>query len=117
MNGERTLGDILGEALALVGGDYADEPRLDRLGDGLAAFVEARDRELAERAQYLAARELARQIAPLLGVTAEQAFEALTYVPDEMLPLLQSPEGWSALAAMVASRVGVLTATFVPTRH
>lgn len=92
------------------------------LGEMLASVLAQQEaREAAainDQAQYLAAVELARQIAPLLRVTEEQAFEALTYVPDSMLPLLQSPEGWAALAAFVAADLGVLTVTtYAPTRH
>lgn len=85
------------------------------LGDILGAFLSAYDPEVEKRiearAQLASAYELSRRLAPLLRVGEEDVFQALTYVPDNMLPLLKSPEGWAALSALVATDLG---AGFVP---
>lgn len=105
----------------MTGGPLAAQALVPTLGDILAAALshdpERERREMAERAQYLAACELARHLAPLLRLGEAEVFDALTYVPDEMLPLLETPEGWSTLAAHVAADLGVLTVTYSPTRH
>lgn len=98
MNANLTIGEILAAALAPDPSDTA------------AAALE-------ERAQYCAAVELSRQIAPLLRSSEDHVFEALTYVPDAQLALLRSPEGWAALASTVAADLGVTNFTFQPTRH
>lgn len=97
MNADLTIGEILAAALAPDPSETA------------AA--------LDERAQYCAAVELSRQIAPVLAAGEDQVFEALTYVPDAQLALLRSPEGWAALASTVAADLGVTNFTFQPTRH
>jgi hypothetical protein len=110
-----SLGDILGAALA---GQLLPVDTGDGMGEAFDRYLAATDEQaLAERAQYLAAVELSRELSAMLRVPEADVFEALTYVPDEMLPLLQSPEGWSALAALVAPEFGVLTVTYSPTRH
>lgn len=90
-----SLGDLLGSALRVAA--YEEQRRVD------------------ERAQYLTALELARRIAPVLRVGEVEVFEVLCTVPDAMLPLLRTPEGWMALAALTANELGadfpVLTVT------
>lgn len=61
---------------------------------------------MAARFQFLSACELARQIAAALDVTEREAFDSLTFAPDNMLSLLGSPEGWTILAVFVASDLG-----------
>lgn len=101
MSPEPTLGEILSAALA------AEAVRFDV----------QREKRLAARAQYLSARELAREVAPRFGCPPDEAFDALTYVPDNMLTLLHSPEGWSALAEYAAARLGVAAPGYRPTCH
>lgn len=43
--------------------------------------------------------------------------DALAYVPENMLALLDFPEGWSALAEMVAADLGVSSFGYRPTVH
>lgn len=94
---ERTLGDILGAALAAV------RPSAEQ--------------ELWEHARYRAARELASQIAPLLAVTQSQVFDALCTVPDNMLSLLETPEGWAALASYIAADFDAEAPRYAPSIH
>lgn len=74
-------------------------------------------RRLDERAQYLTALELARRIAPVLRVGELEALDALCVVPDEMLPLLRTPEGWKQLADYIAGTCGCSPTSFAPTIH
>lgn len=94
-------------------------PAEQSLGEILAAFLRAAPSQfdIEDEAQRRAAFELVRKTAPLMGVSEIEAFDALTYVPDNLLPLLQSPQGWSALSAFVASDLGVVAPAFKPTVH
>lgn len=96
---EPTLGDILGAALA----GMSEEMR------------EQEEQRIAARAQYLSAWRIADELAPLLGVTPEDVFSALTYVPDNMLGLLCTPEGWAMLAEFVAGRLNIASPSYKPT--
>lgn len=121
MSGERTLGEILGEALTRPSpaGQVAEQ-------DGgfpaaivswmIAPAVEAAARQrLAADAQYRCALALSDALAPVLRCTSAQVFDALSYVPDNMLSLLCSPEGWSALAQFVAADLGAPCLNYKPT--
>ena len=66
---------------------------------------------------FEAARELSSQIAGSLSADADTVLDRLTYVPDNMLVLLQSPEGWVALAEYVAADLGLGPVGFAPTIH
>lgn len=94
-----SLGDILGSVLA--------QNEWERR--------EAERQTLDEQAMFASAYALARQLAPILRVGEADIFQALGYVPDNMLGLLRTPEGWAALAAIVAADFGVPTVTFEPT--
>lgn len=98
---EPTLGDILGAVLQSV----APEPE-DAHDDGLAA-----------RAQYQAALDLSDQLAEVFAVPSGEVFDALCSIPDNMLVLLESPEGWTALAGYIATDFGVPIVTYRPTIH
>lgn len=75
------------------------------------------DLGLANRAQFLAARQFSREVAAALAVEAARVFDALTYVPDGMLALLDSPEGWSALAEYISAELGAAGRGYQPLRH
>lgn len=76
----------------------------------------ATQRQDAE-AQVACAYELANQIADAAGLCPEQTFDALTFIPDNMLSLLNSPEGWAALAQFVAADLGVQGLNYRPQVH
>lgn len=94
-----TLGEILGAALSRIETDAEAEARL------------------AERARWHAAWELADQLAPLFSVEAGEVFDALCRVPEEMLSLLETPEGWAVLAGHIAPRFHLPVVTYHPTIH
>lgn len=98
---EPTLGEILGAVLQAA----ASEPDVSH-DDGLAA-----------RAQYQAALDLSDQLAEVLAVPSGEVFDALCSIPDNMLVLLESPEGWTALAGYIATDFGVPIVTYRPTIH
>ena len=90
MNLEPTLGDILAAALtsrALPSPEQIAQRAEDRL------YVDA---------QLVSAHALARDIAPRLGLTESEAWASICTVPDNLLHLLLSPQGWTAVAGMVA---------------
>lgn len=91
------------------------------LGDILGAALAAADNDRAERlaadATYYSAKELARQVAPFLHLPMGDVFDALTFMPNSMLCLLATPEGWGALANYVATETGANTTHYLPTRH
>ena len=92
----------------------------DTLGDILAAALNrgiAERRELDERARYCAGFMLTRQIAPLIGATETEVWQALCTVPEPMLDFLQTPEGWSALARYIAADFDGPALNYMPTRH
>lgn len=68
-------------------------------------------------AMRASAVELSRQMAPALGVGAGEAFDRLCTVPDNMLGLLDSPEGWSVLAGFVATQLGKAAPHYTPVLH
>jgi hypothetical protein len=68
-------------------------------------------------ADYICATEISRSAGGLIGVSEAEAFDALTFVPENLLPLLQSPEGWAALAGLIANGLGAEPPAFMPTVH
>lgn len=95
---QQSLGELLSQVLTL-------------------APDECREAQLARDAQSHAAWELSRQIAPLLEASAAEVFDALTFVPDAMLPLLETPQGWRALAAHIAPDFALPPPRFSPSVH
>lgn len=91
---EQSLGEILGLALQSQG--------------------QAR---LIEFARYEAGRRLANEIAGASDLGRAEVWDALCSVPDNMLALLESPQGWSALAAYVAEDLGWALNSYAPTVH
>ena len=96
---DHTLGDILGAALA-------DPPPLSFVEQLIMQTVceeMAREREaLAQDAMVRSAWVLSGEVAPLIGSTAGEVFDVLGHVPDNLLGLLESPQGWTTLAEYVA---------------
>ena len=95
-------------------------PAVPSLADILARALTDNGQEqvrLAARAQFLSACQLSRELAPVLRLDDGRVFDVLTYVPDNMLSLLHSPEGWAALAEFVAAELGAPSPSYLPTRH
>lgn len=98
----------------------APAARVPTLGEIIAETL-VRDfaREIGaceDLARYRASLELSRQIAPLIGCSSGEAWNALAHVPDNMLTLLRTPEGWAGLASYVAADFG-RHITYHPTVH
>lgn len=103
-----------------AGRSFASVEGEPSLGDILAAALkegESARLKLDADAQMSAARTLCAQAAPSLGMEAEEVFDELTRVPDNMLALLHSPEGWSTLVDYVASSLGKPPPDYEPTVH
>lgn len=92
---EPTLGEILGEIFA----ERVTSCAMDLWGQ----------RESAKR--------LAREVATASGQDATSILDRLYYVPDNLLALLHSPQGWTALCAYVAADLGFAEPDYRPTIH
>lgn len=68
-------------------------------------------------AQSISAQTLANEIGPRLHVLADEAFLCLLKIPDNLLSMLNSPDGWSTLAAFIAADIGVTPVDYSPTVH
>ena len=96
-------------------------PALDYTGAGflgplIAAALEGQ-RNVERQARLACADELVRQVAPLMRESEARVFDALTYVPDRMLDLLESPHGWAELASHLAADLGACRPAFFPSIH
>lgn len=60
---------------------------------------------------------LAFDISNTLGITFDNVWTVLTHLPDSYLRLLECPEGWVALSAIVAADLGVTPAPVIPAVH
>ncbi|WP_417592544.1 hypothetical protein [Parasphingorhabdus sp.] len=92
---EATLGEILGAALRspYVGISY-DEARL------------------------IAATSLVSDIcASGIDADFEAVWDFLVHLPDNMLPMLETPQGWYVLSAMIADNFGSTGRVVVPNIH
>ena len=70
-----------------------------------------------EQAMACAGEWLAVKITEALGADYNDVWRTLTHLPDGYLPLLQSPEGWAALGAIVATDLGFATVPVIPLTH
>ena len=70
-----------------------------------------------EQAMACAGEWLAVKITEALGADYNDVWRALTHLPDGYLPLLESPEGWAALGAIVATDLDFAIVPFIPLTH
>lgn len=96
---EPTLGDLLGAVLGW-GGPVEPLPPISDLD-----------------AQAVAAATLSHDLARKSDMSVNQVWDCLTAVPDNMLALLHSPQGWTALASLVAADNGVPEPLLTPSIH
>lgn len=68
-------------------------------------------------ARQVAAGALIDEIAEAIDMPANMVWQALSTVPHNMLCLLDSPQGWTALAGFVACELGVCAPDFLPAVH
>lgn len=99
-----TLGEILAAALTGVvrTPDEIEQEALNR------AYADA---------QLTTSRALARLLSAHLGITEDEAWGSICTVPDNLLSLLCSPQGWTAIADMVAADNQLAGSAFLPTVH
>lgn len=64
-----------------------------------------------------AAVTLAQEVADLMGTTLDLTWWSLCNVPADMLAMLDSPQGWSALAGYIACDLGEPTLDYCPRVH
>ena len=107
MDAGAPLGDILGAVLSGAGVALQSPEQLAR---------EAQQRLDAD-AQYKSALALSRALSPRLGLTEAECFDAMCTIPDNLLSLLCSPQGWTAIASMVAADHGRADPGFMPALH
>ncbi|MBX7461778.1 hypothetical protein [Qipengyuania huizhouensis] len=72
---------------------------------------------LAETARFHSAQVLAADVAGELGEDQGKVWDSLTLIPDNMLSLLDHPQGWSALAAYLADDLRRAPTGYAPTVH
>jgi hypothetical protein len=60
---------------------------------------------------------LARDVAAATDMPLESVWWSLCNVPDNMLVLLDSPQGWSALAGYISCDLGLPAADYAPEVH
>jgi hypothetical protein len=102
-----SLGDILEQALLASAACQPEPPPLV-----------ASDEDDAVLYMRAAGWVLALDIAQAYPISFADAWDALCHVPDEMLPLLETPSGWAILADHVARDLGIVThPPFTPTTH
>ncbi len=81
----------------------------------------ARQRDLAAEvvfwARQVAACQLMDDLADSIDQPADLVWEAFCRVPENMLTLLDSPQGWTALAGFVAAELGVCAPDYLPAVH
>lgn len=85
------------------------------LGDILAALL--RPAVSDEDAMIHAGASLARSVTSALEVDYEEVWRIMTHLPDGYLRLLESPEGWAALSAIVAAGLGISSVPVNPAIH
>lgn len=68
-------------------------------------------------AREVSAHALMEEIAGRLGVDRDLVWNVLCGVPDNLLTLLDSPQGWSALMGYVSGELGAVAADFKPVVH
>ena len=68
-------------------------------------------------ARQVSAFALIDDLAAALGMPSKLVWQSLSTLPDNMLSLLDSPEGWTALAAFVACDLGVSAPDYLPAVH
>jgi hypothetical protein len=69
------------------------------------------------RHEAAAAIKLARDVAGLLDYPMDDVWWALCNVPVNMASLLDTPQGWSVLAAYLAGDLGMGTVDYLPSVH
>jgi hypothetical protein len=83
----------------------------------LAAAEAAALAELNHCSRLIAAYVLLDEIAGRLDVDYELAREVLQSVPENLLTLLDSPQGWIGLMGVVSLELGIVCPDYRPSVH
>ena len=70
-----------------------------------------------DAAAVASANHLVEGLSAQTGIAPGIILRALTYLPENMLSLLDCPEGWTALAEFVAADLGLAPFGYRPTVH
>lgn len=73
--------------------------------------------ELAYWAREIVACQLIEDAAGHLGVASHDVWACLCSVPENLLSLLDTPQGWTMLAGFAAAELGVDAPDFMPAVH
>lgn len=68
-------------------------------------------------ATVASANHLVSGLSACTGIASGVLLRSLSYLPENMLSLLDHPEGWSTLAEFVAADLGILPVGYRPTVH
>ena len=68
-------------------------------------------------AQDMAAVQFAHELAVQLDAPVREVWFSLCNLPADLLVMLQSPQGWSALGAVIAFDLGIPAHAFEPLVH
>lgn len=63
------------------------------------------------------AQALCRQLACAASADVDDIFDALRFVPLNLLVLLESPQGWTVLASYLAADLDLPPSSYKPTVH
>ena len=85
------------------------------IGDILAALLHPAITD--EDAMIYVGASLARSVTSALNADFEEVWCIMTHLPDGYLRLLESPEGWTALSAIVAADLGISPVPVIPVLH
>lgn len=85
------------------------------LGDILGALL--RPAISDEDAMLYAATSLAMSLSYALTADFKEVWCIMTHLPDGYLRLLESPEGWAVISAIIAADLGIISAPVVPAIH
>lgn len=122
MTEDQSLGEIL--ARVLTPDNERATPPLG-FGDQLLMLAieageatrKAEEQRQAVHSVYMAGCRLSDDLAPLLGKHSDEVFEVLGTMPNEMLSLLATPQGWTTLAIYVAGRFNLPAPAYAPKIH
>ena len=71
----------------------------------------------AEDLQFACAAYFARTVSPTLRIDERAIIDALSCMPNAMLEMLESPEGWAELATLIVEGHQKSASSCQPVRH
>ena len=93
------------------------QPDLAIISEFLAALLPPAPVITDQDAMIYVGMSLALSISMALESDFDEVWRIMTYLPDGYLRLLESPEGWAALSAVVAADLGISSVPVVPAIH